>query len=47
MRVLPGIGRGTEMEEFGLFGRVKAPLHLSSDKCITGSSVAGSKVLFV
>jgi len=47
LRVLCGAGRGREMEEFGLFGRVEAPLHLSSDKCVTDNSVAGSEVLFM
>lgn len=45
--MLSGIGRGTEMEAFGLFGRVEASLRLTSDKCIAGNSVAGSEVLFM
>lgn len=47
LRVLSGIVRGTEMGELGLSGRVEAPLHLSSDKWVIGSSAAGSEVLFM
>lgn len=42
MRVLCGMGKGKEIEEFGLLGREDDPLHLNLD-----SSVAGSEVLFM